>query len=159
MPELYVALLHVPGAFVYAGTRAESVVEAVTAFGGEVEVLGIEWLQTFDSLPARGQENDAVQTVLQELLDADIVFVEGYGEDEAGDPAEGLRAHVEHWVDEAVERFGDFSVGAYGFVLEMQLDDEVELGWAYGGSLSPGAAALFARAAEQARDGVDPSDG
>ncbi|MBE2318300.1 hypothetical protein DVA67_020125 [Solirubrobacter sp. CPCC 204708] len=149
MPELYVALLHMPGAFVYAGTQASSVAEAVAAFGDEV--LGIEWLQTFDSLPARGQENEAVQAVLAGLLDAPVVFVEGYDEDEAGDPLDGMRAHLDHWVDEAAERFGEFSVGAYGFVLEMQLGDEVELGWAYGGALTPGAAELFARAADMAR--------
>ena len=149
MPELYVALLHVPGAFVYAGTRAASVAEAVARFGEEM--LGIEWLQTFDSLPARGQENEAVQAVLAALLDEDVAFVEGYDEDEAGDPAEGLRAHLDHWVDEAAERFGEFSIGAYGFVVEMRLDDEVELGWAYGGAMEPGAVQLFTRAAEQAR--------
>jgi hypothetical protein len=155
--ELFVALLHVPGEFVYAGTRADSVAEAVAKFGAEV--IGIEWLQTFDSLPPRGQENDAIQTVLQELLDKDVAFVEGYGEEESGDPTETLRAHLDHWVDEAAERFGEFSVGAYGFVMELQLDDEVELGWAYGGALEPGAVDLFSRAAEQARSGVDRSDG
>lgn len=145
------ALLHVPGAFVYAGTKADSVAEAVARFGDDV--LGIEWLQTLDSLPPRGQENEAVQAVLAGLLDEDVAFVEGYGEDEAEDPTEGLRAHLDHWVDEAAERFGAFSIGAYGFVVELQLDDEVELGWAYGGAMTPGAAALFARAAEQARGG------
>ena len=149
MSELYVALLHVQGEFVYAGTRASSVAEAVVAFGDEV--LGIEWLQTFDSLPPSGQENDAIQTLLQELLEKDVAFVEGYPEEESGDPAEGLRAHIEHWVDEAAERFGEFSIGAYGFVVELQLDDETELGWAYGGAITPGAAELFTRAAEQAR--------
>jgi len=155
--ELYVALLHVPGEFVYAGTRADSVAEAAAAFGEDV--IGIEWLQTFDSLPARGQENDAIQTVLQELLDNEVAFVAGYPEEESGDPTEVMRAHLEHWVDEAAERFGEFSVGAYGFVMELVLDDEVELGWAYGGAMEPGAAALFARAAEQARDGMDRGDG
>jgi hypothetical protein len=155
--EIYVALLHVPGAFVYAGTRAGSVAEAVTKFGDGV--LGIEWLQTLDSLPPGGQSSEAVQAVLAGLLDEDVAFVEGYGEDEAGDPAEGLRAHLDHWVDEAAERFGEFSIGAYGFVLELRLDDEVELGWAYGGAMTPGAAELFGRAAEQARGGVDRGDG
>jgi hypothetical protein len=149
--DLYVALLHMPGEFVYAGTKASSVVEAVTNFGDAV--VGIEWLQTFDSLPARGQENEAVQAVLAGLLDEDVVFVEGYPEEESGDPAEALRAHVDHWVDEAAERFGEFSIGAYGFVMELEVDDEVELGWAYGGEMSPGAAELFSRAAEQARGG------
>lgn len=143
------ALLHVEGAFVYAGTRAASVAEAVARFGDEV--LGIEWLQTFDSLPARGQENEAVQAVLAGLRDEDVAFVEGYPEEEGGDPAEGLRAHVDHWVDEAAERFGEFSIGAYGFVVEMRLDGAVELGWAYGGAMEPGAVELFRRAAEQAR--------
>jgi hypothetical protein len=149
MSELYVALLHVPGEFVYAGTRADSVAEAVTKFGDEV--VGIEWLQTFDSLPPTAQSNDAVQAVLQELLDKDVAFVEGYGEEESGDPTEVFRAHLDHWVDEAAERFGEFAIGAYGFVMELKLDDEVELGWAYGGALEPGAVALFERAAEQAR--------
>ena len=151
MPELYVALLHLPGSFVYAATRASSVAEAVAAFGDEV--IGIEWLQTFDSLPPSGQSSEAVQAVLAGLLDEEVVFVEGYPEEESGDPAEALRAHVDHWVDEAAERFGEFSIGAYGFVMELHVDDEVELGWAYGGELSPGAAELFARAAEQARGG------
>jgi hypothetical protein len=149
--DIYVALLHVPGEFVYAGTRASSVLEAVTNFGDAV--VGIEWLQTLNSLPARGQENEAVQAVLAGLLDEDVAFVEGYPEEESGDPAEAMRAHVDHWVDEAAERFGEFSIGAYGFVMELQVDDEVELGWAYGGEMSPGAAELFSRAAEQARGG------
>ena len=91
--------------------------------------------------------------MLAGLLDEDVVFVEGYPEEESGDPAEALRAHVDHWVDEAAERFGEFSIGAYGFVMELRVDDEVELGWAYGGEMSPGAADLFSRAAEQARGG------
>lgn len=157
MSDIFIALLHLPGEFVYAGTRASTVVEAVTKLGDDV--VGIEWLQTFDSLPPSGQANEAVQAVLAGLLDEDVVFVEGYGEEEAGDPTETLRAHLDHWVDEAADRFGEFSVGAYGFVLEMLLDGEVELGWAYGGALSPGAAELFSRAAEQARDGVDRGDG
>ena len=73
--------------------------------------------------------------------------------------AEVLKAHVDHWVDEAAERFGEFSIGAYGFAVELRIDDEVELGWAYGGAMSPGAAELFGRAAEQARGGVDRGDG
>ena len=66
---------------------------------------------------------------------------------------------MDHWVDEAAERFGEFSIGAYGFAVELRIDDEVELGWAYGGAMSPGAAELFGRAAEQARGGVDRGDG
>ena len=147
MPELYVGLLHLQGSYVYAATRAASIAEAVTAFGDEV--IGIEWLQTFDSLPPSGQSSEAVQAVLAELLDNDVAFVEG--DDESGDPAEVLKAHVDHWVDEAAERFGEFSIGAYGFAVELRIDDEVELGWAYGGAISPGAAELFTRAAEQAR--------
>ena len=155
MPELYVGLLHLEGSFVYAATRAGSVAEAVAAFGDEV--IGIDWLQTFDSLPPSGQSSEAVQAVLAELLDNDVAFVEG--DDESGDPAEVLKAHVDHWVDEATERFGGFAIGAYGFAVELRIDDEVELGWAYGGAMSPGAAELFGRAAEQARGGVDRGDG
>lgn len=151
MSEIYIALLHLPGEFVYAGTKAANVAEAVTAFGDDV--VGIEWLQTYDSLPPRGQENEAVQAVLAGLLDEEVVFVEGYSEEESGDPTDGLRAHLDHWVDEAAERFGEFSIGAYGFVMELRMDEDVELGWAYGGDITPGAAALFSRAAEQARGG------
>jgi hypothetical protein len=87
------------------------------------------------------------------LLDSEVAYVEGYSEEESGDPTDTLRAHIDHWVDEAAERFGEFSVGAYGFVMELQVDGAVELGWAYGGALEPGAESLFARAAEQARGG------
>ena len=157
MPELYVGLLHLPARSSTRRRGLTSVAEAVAAFGDEV--IGIEWLQTFDSLPPSGQSSEAVQAVLAELLDADVAFVEGDDEDESGDPAEVLKAHVDHWVDEAAERFGEFSIGAYGFAVELRIDDEVELGWAYGGAMSPGAAELFGRAAEQARGGVDRGDG
>ena len=66
--------------------------------------------------------------MLAGLLDEDVAFVEGYDRGGVRRPHRGAARALEHWVDEAAERFGEFSIGAYGFVMELRLDDEVELG-------------------------------
>ncbi len=157
MPELYIALLHTPGAFIYGAARADSVVAAVAAFAETEELLGIEWLQTYDELPERGQQSEPVQGVLAKLGDGDVAldWAFTYPLDEEPDPADALKEQVEGfvegWIEGAVERFGDFEFGDYAFVAEMRIDGDVEIGWAYQGSLLR-AAALFERAADDARE-------
>jgi hypothetical protein len=170
--DIWVALLHVRrldgtgGAFVYGAARAEGVVGAVAALAlhageQELELLAIEWLQSYDSLPQRGQESEPVRAVVAAAEEADAVldFAFAYPEDAEPDPAEVLKEHVdgfvEHWIDDAVERFGAFELGDYAFIAEMRLDPgdaEPEIGWAYQGSLTR-ASQLFARAAREAQDG------
>ena len=162
MPELYIALLNVDGAFIYGAARAETVVAAVAAFAEQEELLGIEWLQTYDSLPDRGQQSEPVQGVLAKLADGDVAldWAYTYPTDEESVAADALQEQVDGfvdgWIEGAVERFGEFEFGDYAFVAEMHLDGDVEIGWAYQGSLTR-AAALFERAADDAREnhGVD----
>jgi hypothetical protein len=155
--ELYIALLHIPGAFIHGAARADSVVEAVAAFASEEELLGIEWLQTYDSLPDRGQQSEPVQGVLAKLGDGDVAldWAYTYPTDPETDAADTLKQQVEGfvegWIEGAVERFGEFEFGDYAFVAEMHLDGDVEIGWAYQGALTR-AAELFERAADDARD-------
>ena len=168
MAELYIALLHARGAYIYGAARADSVLEALAAMADSddsLELLGVEWLQTYEELPERGRQSEPVQGVLATLGDDDAAldWAFTYPEDAEPDPADVLKEHVdgfvEHWIDGAVERFGEFEFGDYAFVAEMRLDGETEIGWAYQGSLLR-AADLFARAAEEAReDGVDGGDG
>ena len=153
MPELYIALLQVDGEFVYGGTRADSVVAAVSALGEERELEAIEWLQTYDSLPPGGQQSEPVQSVLALLEDDDVVldWANSSPAGEEPDPADPLRELVENWIDGAAERVGDFELGDHALVAELRFDDEVELGWAYHGSLR-GAKALFQRASDAVDD-------
>jgi hypothetical protein len=168
--DIWVSLLHVRrldgtgGAYIYGAARAEGVVGAVAALALQAEEMGleplaIEWLQTHASLPQRGQESEPVRAVVAALADAPAVldFVFSYPEDEEPDPADALKEHVEgfveHWIDDAVDRFGAFELGDYAFVAEMRLDpggDATEIGWAYQGSLTR-AAQLFTRAAQDAQ--------
>ena len=153
MTELYIALLQAGGEFVYAGARAERVAAAVAAFAAEHELEAIEWLQTYDSLPERGQQSEPVQSVLALLEEDDVAldWANSAPADEEPDPADAARELVENWIDGAVERFGEFELGDHAFVAELRLGDDVEIGWAYHGSLR-GAAALFERAADDARE-------
>jgi hypothetical protein len=165
--ELYIGLLHMRGSYIYGAARADSVLEALAAMADcddALELLGVEWLQTYDELPEAGRQSEPVQGVLATLGDAraalDWAFT--YPEDAEPDPADVLKEQVdgfvERWIDGAVDRFGAFELGDYAFVAELRLDGDTEIGWAYQGSLLR-AADLFARAAEDARDGVDDSDG
>ena len=124
----------------------------MAAFGSEREVEAIEWLQTYESLPERGQQSEPVQSVVALLEDDDVAldWANSTPADEEPDPADALRELVENWIDGATERFGDFELGDHALVAELRLDDDVELGWAYHGSLR-GAAALSS-AADDARD-------
>jgi hypothetical protein len=169
--DIWVSLLHVRrldatgGAYIYGAARADGVVAAVAALAlqadeMDLEPLAIEWLQTHESLPPRGQESEPVRAVVAALEDADVAldFAFSYPEDAEPDPADALKEHidgfVEHWIDDAVERFGAFELGDYAFVAEMRLDpgdDQTEIGWAYQGSLTR-APELFTRAAEDAQD-------
>jgi hypothetical protein len=168
MPELYIGLLHVRGAYVYGAARADGVLAALAAMADcddSLELLGVEWLQTYDELPERGRESEPVVGVLETLGedDAALDWAFTYPEDAEPDPADVLKdqvdGFVERWIDGAVERFGEFDFGDYAFVAEMKLDGETEIGWAYQGSLLR-ATELFERAAEDARDGgLDGGDG
>jgi hypothetical protein len=163
MPELYIGLLHVRGAYIYGAARADGALAALAAMADaddSLELLGVEWLQTFDELPERGQQSEPVQGVLATLGDGDAAldWAFTYPEDAEPDPADVLKEQVEGfvdaWIEGAVERFGEFEFGDYAFVAEMKLDGETEIGWAYQGSLLR-AADLFARAAEDARAGEE----
>jgi hypothetical protein len=162
VPELFIGLVHVRGAYIYGAARADSVLAALAAMADETdqELLGVEWLQTYEELPERGRQSEPVRGVLEKLGDggAALDWAYTYPDDAGPDPADALKEHVEgfveHWIDGAVERFGAFEFGDYAFLAEMQLDGETEIGWAYSGSLTR-AADLFTRAARDAREGED----
>jgi hypothetical protein len=165
MSELYIGLLHMRGAYIYGAARADSVLAALAAMADvdpDLELLGVEWLQTYDELPERGQQSEPVRGVLAALADGRAALDHSftYPEDAEPDPADALREEVESfvggWIEGAAERFGDFALGDYAFIAELRFpdEDEAEIGWAYQGSVA-GAPALFTRAARDAEDGLD----
>jgi len=178
MAELWIALLETRrldgdgGAYIYGAARADSVLGAVAALTDsaeerEVELRGVEWLQTYDSLPESGQESEPVRDVVALLGDDGRVALDWsftFPADEGPDPVETLTEQVDAlvhgWIEGGVERFGAFELGDFAFVAELRFEgEEPSIGWAYGGDVATGALDLFERASEQARDGVDDSDG
>ena len=95
--------------------------------------LGIEWLQTYDSLPERGQQSEPVQACSPAARGRRrrVRLGDSIRPTRTGSRRRAQSAAVEHWIDGAAERFGEFELGDYAFVAELRLDDEVELGWAY----------------------------
>ncbi len=169
MSELYIGLLHMRGTYIYGAARADSVLAALAAMSDvdqDLELLGVEWLQTYDELPERGQNSEPVQGVLERLGDgnAALDWSYTYPEDAEPDLADVLKEQVEGfidgWIEGAVERLGEFTFGDYAFIAELRFQDEeeTELGWAYKGSLK-GASHLFTRAVRDAEDGLDKGDG
>src|SRR5690349_16962451 len=105
------------GTYIYGAARADSVLAALAAMADvdpDLELVGVEWLQTFDELPERGQSSEPVQGVLETLGDgnAALDFSYTYPEDAEPDPGdvlkEQLEGFVDAWIDGAVERFGSF---------------------------------------------------
>ena len=177
MSELWIALVETrrgdgdEDAYVYGAARADSVLGAVAALtdcaeAREVELRGFEWLQTYESLHERGQESEPVREVLALLGEDGRVAMDWSSTlpaDAEPDPVEVLTDQVDSlvhgWIEGGVERFGPFELGDFAFLAEVRFEgEEPSIGWAFGGDVATGALALFERAAEQARDGVDDSD-
>ncbi len=133
----------------------------------DVELRGVEWLQTYDSLPEGGQASEPVQDVVALLGDDGHVALDwssAVPADQGPDPAEEITEQVDAlvhgWIEAGVERFGAFELGDFAFVAELRFEgEEPSIGWAFGGDVATGALDLFERAVQQARDGVDDSDG
>ncbi len=149
------------GAYVYCAARATSVVGAVAEIGAQAseqgfEIVAIDWLSRWIELPEPRRDSDAVTGVLAALADGNVALDHfySYPDKDDHDAADLLKRYVEGfvegWIDGAVESCGPFEFGDFAFVAEMRFaDEDLELGWAYSGTLKH-APALFTRAAEVA---------